>query len=156
MQGGYKRARNDTPSLMHEYMTFPIQCGNCPKGYYGDGVLCKPRCIRLRCKIETEYCSAPDTCTRKKYIFVSCDFSKDYVWKDTIIHTITEGILHVIAACISHGGCKNGGRCSPGGGCKCKHGYKGKRCQLSGAMGSNQNVNDTMYKTNKGINAIKF
>ena len=87
MQGDYKRARNDTPSLMYEEMTFPIQCGKCPKGYYGDGVLCKPRCIRLRCKTETEYCSAPDTCTRRIFIFISCDISKE---KDVVRHTIIE------------------------------------------------------------------
>ena len=50
---------------MYEENVSPVQCGKCPKGYYGDGVFCKPRCIRLRCKAETEYCSAPDTCTRE-------------------------------------------------------------------------------------------
>ena len=43
---------------------FPIYCGKCPKGYYGNGIQCKPKCARLRCKQEIEYCSAPDTCTR--------------------------------------------------------------------------------------------
>ena len=35
-----------------------------------------------------------------------------------------------LAACIDHGGCKNGGRCGHGGHCKCKPGFKGKRCHL--------------------------
>ena len=49
---------------MNSDTIFPIYCGKCPKGYYGNGVQCKPKCARLRCKQEIEYCSAPDTCTR--------------------------------------------------------------------------------------------
>ena len=63
-----KSSLGENTSILEETI-FPIKCGKCPKGYYGDGILCKPRCIRLRCKMETEYCSAPDTCTRKYKTF---------------------------------------------------------------------------------------
>ena len=49
---------------MNSDTIFPIHCGKCPIGYYGNGMQCKPKCTRLRCKQEIEYCSAPDTCTR--------------------------------------------------------------------------------------------
>ena len=39
-----------------------VVCGDCPEGYFGDGTECKPKCHKLKCKTDTEYCSAPDTC----------------------------------------------------------------------------------------------
>ena len=70
MQDEDEFSLKDEPSMSSDTV-FPVYCGKCPKGYYGDGVQCKPRCVRLRCKHEIEYCSAPDTCTRKysQYIF---------------------------------------------------------------------------------------
>ena len=39
-----------------------VVCGDCPEGYFGDGTECKPKCHKLKCKTDTEYCSAPETC----------------------------------------------------------------------------------------------
>ena len=68
MQAITKVGEEENTSLYVEHPS-PIRCGKCPEGYYGNGMFCKPRCTRLRCKIETEYCSAPDTCTRMHFIF---------------------------------------------------------------------------------------
>ena len=62
----------------------------------------------------------------------------------------------IIAACISHGGCKNGGRCLRGGRCRCKPGFKGKRCQLSSQ--SNDTLLDPHRKneTQIGIKVTRY
>ena len=39
-----------------------VVCGDCPEGYFGDGTECKPKCHKLKCRTDTEYCSGPDTC----------------------------------------------------------------------------------------------
>ena len=64
----YLTAANDGATLGNGTAA-EVVCGDCPDGYYGDGFMCKPKCHNLKCKKETEYCSAPDTCSREFVLF---------------------------------------------------------------------------------------
>jgi len=117
-----------------------VVCGDCPQGFYGDGHQCKPKCHNLKCKPDTEYCSAPDTCTpsclpgcknggrcvRPGHCKCRRGFKGDRCQHSS--STSLTPSKH--KSCVNGGSCKNGGTCNQlTATCQCPFGTYGKFCQ---------------------------
>merc|ERR1711974_119318 len=79
-----------------------VQCGKCPEGHVGDGLMCRPKC-RPPCNAH-QRCSQPDTCQ-----------------EDNLGQTRRPKKLGV--RCRKR--CSNGGRCSGLNRCSCPAGWRG-------------------------------
>ena len=47
-----------------------ITCGNCPQGYIGDGIHCKPQCHG--CDSSFQVCIGPEQCKSELIFFLNC------------------------------------------------------------------------------------
>lgn len=88
-----------------------ITCGECPKGFIGDGIRCRPSCSR--CDESSEVCIGPDMCQGEKSAL-----------------KVSAGIDNYFSAkCFPP--CQNGGKCTRSGKCKCPGNFSGFFCHES-------------------------
>ena len=112
-----------------------ISCGNCPDGYSGNGIKCKPKCSN--CDRTKEICTAPEICTEKCQKCQNggkCGRTGKCRCKNGFKGSTCEKLPRsdkMLGSCLTKP-CLNGGLCSAlSGKCTCPPGFKGRRCQKS-------------------------